>query len=241
MKEVYTIMTATLGVPPAANKKFVFDYYDKDGKPGRWEGTPIEFYKNVASGKYPPSESFSLINDPRNVYDKLYTVDKLGNVWGGRSVLYVNTEIENLKATVVKSIKAGVPVFFGCDVGKHSNSALGVMDIKLFDYETAFNIKLGLTKKQRLQVHESAMTHAMVICGVHVDPVTGKPVRYKVENSWGEGSGEKGWFMMTDDWFSEYVFQIVVPKVLAPKELAKVYEDGNPHVLPAWDPMGSLA
>jgi len=107
--------------------------------------------------------------------------------------------------------------------------------------QTAFNIKLGLTKKQRLQVNESAMTHAMVICGVHVDPETGKPVRYKVENSWGERVGEKGWFMMTDEWFSEYVFQIVVPKAFAPKELVKVFEDGNPHVLPAWDPMGSLA
>jgi bleomycin hydrolase len=85
------------------------------------------------------------------------------------------------------------------------------------------------------------MTHAMVICGVHVDPETGKPVRYKVENSWGDRSGEKGWFMMTDEWFSEFVFQIVVPKALAPKELVKVYEGGNPHVLPAWDPMGSLA
>lgn len=107
--------------------------------------------------------------------------------------------------------------------------------------QTAFNIKLGMTKAQRLQVSESSMTHAMVICGVHVDPETGEPVRYKVENSWGEASGEKGWFMMTDEWFSEYVFQIVVPKALAPKELVKVFEDGNPKVLPAWDPMGSLA
>ena len=107
--------------------------------------------------------------------------------------------------------------------------------------QTAFNIKLGMTKKQRLQVHESAMTHAMVICGVHVDPETGKPVRYKVENSWGDGRGDKGWFMMTDEWFSEYVFQVVVPKAFAPKELVKVYEDGCPQVLPAWDPMGSLA
>lgn len=241
MKEIYTIMTATLGVPPPANKKFAFDYYTKDGKPERWEGTPVEFYRNIASGRYPPSDSFSLINDPRNEYGKLFTVDKLGNVWGGRPVLYVNTEIDNLKATVVKLIKAGIPVFFGCDVGKHSDSKLGVMDLKLFDYETAFNIKLGLTKKQRLQVHESAMTHAMVICGVHVDPDTGKPVRYKVENSWGEGSGEKGWFMMTDEWFSEYVFQIVVPKAFAPRDLVKVYETGHPYVLPAWDPMGSLA
>jgi len=234
-------MTATLGVPPSPNKKFVFDYYDKEGKAGRWEGTPTEFYKNVASGKYPPSESFSVINDPRNEYGKLYTVDKLGNVWGGRPVIYVNTEVENLKTTVVELIKDGVPVFFGCHVEKHSSSTLGIMDLKLFDYEAAFNIKFGLSKKQRLDVRDTEMTHAMVICGVHINPETGKPVRYKVENSWGDASGDKGWFMMTDDWFSEFVFQIVVPKALAPKELVKVYEGGNPCALPAWDPMGALA
>lgn len=241
MKEVYTIVTATLGVPPQADKKFVFDYYEKDGKPGRWEGTPIEFYRKIASGQYPPADSFSLINDPRNEYGKLYTVDKLGNVWGGRPVLYVNTEIDNLKTTVVKLIKAGVPVFFGCHVGRSSDSTIGVMDLKLFDYETAFNISFGLTKAQRIQTHEAEMTHAMVISGVHIDPETDKPVRYKVENSWGDGYGDKGWFVMTDDWFSEYVFQVVVPKSLAPGELVKVYEGGSPRVLPAWDPMGALA
>ena len=69
--------------------------------------------------------------------------------------------------------------------------------------QMAFNITLGMTKAQRLQVHESSMTHAMVISGVHIDPVTGKPVRFKVENSWGETPGSKGWFLMTDEWFSE--------------------------------------
>ncbi|KAF9790893.1 peptidase C1B bleomycin hydrolase [Thelephora terrestris] len=241
MKEVYTIITATLGVPPPANEKFVYDYYDKDNKSIKWVGTPVEFYRNVASGDYPPSDSFSVINDPRNEYGKLYTVEKLGNVWGGRPVLYVNTEINTLKNTVVELIKAGIPVFFGCHVEKHSSSTLGIMDLNLFDYETAFNIKFGLTKKQRLESRDSDMTHAMVICGVHIDLDTGKPVRYKVENSWGDTSGDKGWFMMTDDWFSEYVYQIVVPKALAPKDLVKVYEDGNPTVLAAWDPMGALA
>jgi len=241
MKEVYTIMTASLGVPLSPTEKFVWDYYDKDDKPGRWEGTPLDFYKTIASGKYPSSESFSLINDPRNNYKKLYTVDKLGNVWGGRPVLYVNTEINDLKNTVVKMIKAGVPVFFGCDVGQHSDSTLGIMDTNIFAYETAFNIQLGLTKGQRLQVKESSMTHAMVISGVHIDPVTGKPVRYKVENSWGEDSGSKGWFLMTDEWFTQFVYQVVVPKALAPKELVQVYESGDMVVLPPWDPMGSLA
>lgn len=241
LKEVYSVMSATLGVPPQPDEKFVWDYYDKNGKPGSWEGTAREFYKAFASKQYPVSESFSLINDPRNAYSTLYTVDKLGNLWGGRSVLYVNTEIKNLKSAVVKMIKAGHPVFFGCDVGKFSESQSGIMDTDLYDYENAFDISLSLTKAERLQTNESSMTHAMVISGVHLDAQTGKPVRYKVENSWGEASGDKGYFMMTDRWFEQFVYQVVVPKALAPKDLVKVFEGGEKTVLPAWDPMGSLA
>ncbi|TFK44267.1 bleomycin hydrolase [Crucibulum laeve] len=240
MKEVYNIMTATLGVPPNPSKKFVWEYLDADGKAGRWEGSPREYYEQFATKPYAPSDSFSLINDPRNEYSKLYTVDKLGNIWGGRSILYVNTEIENMKQTVIKMVKGGTPVFFGCDVGKFSDSAAGIMDTALFEYESAFSITLGLTKAERLQINESAMTHAMVISGVHLDS-EGRPIRYKVENSWGETAGNEGWFVMTDRWFEEFVYQIVVPKALAPKDLVDVYEKGEKVVLPPWDPMGTLA
>ncbi|KAK7687096.1 hypothetical protein QCA50_009597 [Cerrena zonata] len=240
MKEIYTVMSATLGVPPPADEKFVWDYYDKDGKPATWEGTPKEFYRTLAVDKYSPADSFSLINDPRNAYSKLYTVDKLGNLWGGRPVLYVNTEIDQLKAAVVKMIKAGQPVFFGCDVGQFSDKDAGIMDTALFEYEAAFDITFGLSKADRLRVNESSMTHAMVITAVHLDS-SGNPVRYKVENSWGDTAGEKGWFVMSDKWFEEFVYQVVVPKALAPKELVKVFESREKTVLPPWDPMGSLA
>ncbi|KAJ6609816.1 peptidase C1B bleomycin hydrolase [Mycena sp. CBHHK59/15] len=222
MKEVYTIMTATLGVPPSPDAKFVWEYYDADGKPGR-------VLQAFASKPHSPTDSFSLINDPRNDYSKLYTVDKLGMF-----------SIENMKSTVVKMIKAGVPVFFGCDVGKFSSRTEGIMDPALFEYENAFDITLGLTKAERLQVNESAMTHAMVISAVHLDPV-GNPVRFKVENSWGEDVGDKGYFVMTSAWFDEFVYQVVVPRALAPKDLVKVYDAGNAVVLSAWDPMGALA
>jgi bleomycin hydrolase len=69
--------------------------------------------------------------------------------------------------------------------------------------KNAFDISLSLSKADRLRTNDSAMTHAMVISGVHIDPQSGKPVRYKVENSWGENSGEKGFFVMTDRWFDQ--------------------------------------
>ncbi len=138
----------------------------------------------------------------------------------------------------MKQIKAGQPVFFGCDVGQFSDRNAGIMDTALFEYEAAFDIKFGLTKADRLRTNESSMTHAMVISGVHLDP-NGKPVRYKVENSWGPDVGNKGYFVMSDAWFEQFVYQVVVPKAFAPKELVKVYESGEKVVLPAWDPMVS--
>ncbi|KAI5115428.1 hypothetical protein M0805_002825 [Coniferiporia weirii] len=197
----------------------------------------------LSSKQYPPLESFSLINDPRNEYKKLYTVDSLGNIWGGRPVLYVNTKSADLKQAVVKQLKAGQPVFFGCDVGQFSDRIVGIMDTGLHKaaLENAFSISLSLTKAERLQVNESSMTHAMVITAVHIDAATGAPVRYRVENSWGPDPGERGFFVMTDAWFDEFVYQVVVPKALAPRELVKVFENGDSIVLPPWDPMGSLA
>ena len=111
------------------------------------------------------------------------------------------------------------------------------MDPALHQYANAFNVSFSLSKAERLRLNESQMTHAMVISGVHLDSVTGKPIRYKVENSWGPDVGEKGYFVMTDAWFEEFVYQVVVPKALAPKELVKVYEKGEKVVLPPWDPM----
>ncbi|CAE6445273.1 unnamed protein product [Rhizoctonia solani] len=240
MAEIWKAMSVAVGVPPRPDEKFVWDYKDKDGKVKSWEGTPREFYKAFTSKQYPALEAFSLINDPRNEYNKLYTVEALGNVWGMRSIAYVNTESKRLKEAIVTCIKAGQPVFFGCDVGKFLDSPHGIMDLEVYDFKNSLSLNYTMSKAQRLRTGDSAMTHAMVISGVHLDK-NGNPVRYRIENSWGDVNGDKGYYVMTDRWFDEYVFQVVVPRQLASRDLVKVLDGGNPVVLPAWDPMGALA
>ncbi|EFP88672.1 bleomycin hydrolase [Puccinia graminis f. sp. tritici CRL 75-36-700-3] len=239
MAKVYQCLAIAFGTPPSATSTFTWEYLDVNGKAHSLTSTPLDFYHNHCSG-FKASEYISLINDPRHDYLQSYTVNRLGNVWGGRAVRYVNTTSETLKELVIKMIKADRPVWFGCDVGKMSTSTYGIMDTELFDYESAFGIAPHLSKSERLQTGDSAMTHAMVITAVHLDG-EGNPVRFKVENSWSDTAGDHGYFMMTNAWFDEFVYQIVIPKLVVPSELKKVYEEAQPLVLPAWDPMGSLA
>ncbi|KAK4685454.1 bleomycin hydrolase, partial [Tremellales sp. Uapishka_1] len=239
LAEVYSTLAIALGTPPKPDEKLKWDYYDKDNKFHSWEGTPRQFYSSFGKRKgMDPKDSFSLINDPRNAYETLYTVERLGNVWGGRPVQYVNAPITALEDAVIAGIRANTPLFFGCDVGKASNSKEGVMDRDLYDLKAAYGYELGMNKAQRLETGESSMTHAMVITAVHLDD-KGRPVRYKVENSWSDSAGEKGWFMMTAPWFREYVYQVVVPRSIVDKKWGEVLDGGRAVVLKPWDPMVS--
>ncbi|KAI4171564.1 MAG: hypothetical protein LQ343_004156 [Gyalolechia ehrenbergii] len=135
-------------------------------------------------------------------------------------------------------LRADIPIFFGSDVGKFSNRQSGIMDTALIDYELGFNVRLELSKAQRLMTNESAMTHAMVLTAVHV--IDDKPVRWRVQNSWGEGSGAKGWFVMSDRWMDEFVYQTVVDPRFVDKTTQEVLKQ-KPKMLDPWDPMGALA
>lgn len=175
LRQIHGILVLTLGVPPNPNEKFTWDYTDKDGKYNSITATPLEFYHDHVGFK--ASEHFSLVNDPRNEYMKHLTVDRLGNVVGGIPIRYINVDMKVLKDAAIAMIKKGVPVFFGCDVGKFSDKQKGILDPDLYLYELAFNITLGMDKAQRLKIMESQMTHAMVLTGVHIED--GKPVRWR--------------------------------------------------------------
>lgn len=216
MQEIHRILTIMLGPPPSPDKDMIWEYYDKDDTFGSLTTTPLDFAGELSSKESIEAnrgadvhELFSLVNDPRNAYGDLLSVSRLGNVMGLRGVRYVNVDMDTMKAACIAMLKAELPIFFGSDVGKFSDSKSGIMDPGLIDYELGFDIKLGLTKAQRLKTGESAMTHAMVLTAVHLDG-DGKPVRWRVQNSWGEGAGTKGWFVMSDKWMDEFVYQAVV-------------------------------
>ncbi|RMZ73788.1 bleomycin hydrolase [Pyrenophora seminiperda CCB06] len=245
LREIHLILTLMLGPPPSPTKPFTWEYYDKDGNFCTLRTRPTAFAKELSDTKTIRALSgtdvhslFSLTNDPRNPYNRLLSVKRLGNIWNGRPVIYVNVDMKTIKDACIAMLKRGMPVFFGSDVGKYSDSQKGIMDTGLYQYELGFNIKLGMSKAERLQTGDSQMTHAMVLTAVHV--VDGKPVRWRVENSWSERAGDKGYFVMSDAWMDEFVYQAVVDPSVVSASVRKVLEQ-KPRMLERWDPMGALA
>lgn len=239
-EEMYRVASICIGTPPDT---FTWEYYGKDKEYNKVGPiSPLEFYRQYVKPYYNVEDKVVLVNDPRpeNPYDKLYTVEYLGNMTGGRPVIYLNQPADKLKQITAESIKSNEAVWFGCDVGQHCSwKKHGINDLEMYDYELLFGVSVkGLDKAQRLLYRESLMTHAMVITAVNYqeDNIT----KWRVENSWGDDGGDKGYLVMTDDWFTEYVYEVVVDKKFVPKEMLEVLKQ-EPKVLPAWDPMGALA
>ena len=237
LQEVFNFLAMNLGLPP---RKFDFSYRDKDNHFHSESGlTPLTFYQKYVDLKL--ADYVSIINAPTadKPYGRSYTVEMLGNVVGSKPVRYLNVEMDRLKELAIAQMQAGETVWFGSDVGQSSNRKAGVMAEGMHDFTASMDIRLTQDKAGRLDYSESLMTHAMVLTGVDLDE-NGKAKKWKVENSWGEKVGNKGYFVASDAWMDEYTYQIVVRKeFLTAAELA-AYE-AEPTVLSPWDPMGALA
>lgn len=227
--------------------------------------SPKDFFLSLTKGDNPipnPSDYVSLIHDPRNEMDSLLGVEYLGNVVGGKDTLYLNMSPLDLKKYALETMvpsntkTPAESVWFGCDVGKSSDRLSGIMDLNLFDYERVFTLSnedILLSKMERLEFGESLMTHAMTLSGVHFDGEievnvvenwkkgSSNLIRWRIENSWGDDRGDKGHFSMTDAWFDEYVYQIVVRKERLSKDHQECLKRKDIKLLPPWDPLGALA
>ena len=237
LQEIFNYLAMTLGLPP---RQFDFAYRDKDDNYQSEKNiTPQAFFEKYVGLKL--SDYVSVINAPTadKPYGKSYTVEMLGNVVGAPSVRYINLPMDRFKELAIAQMKAGETVWFGSDVGQVSDRQKGILATNVYDFTASMDINLTQDKAGRLDYSESLMTHAMVLTGVDLD-ADGKPVKWKVENSWGDKVGQKGYFVASDTWMDEYTYQIVVRKDFLTAEELAAYE-AEPQVLAPWDPMGALA
>ena len=231
LSEIYRMLALCLGEPV---KEFEWTRCDRDNNiVSRATYTPMGFYQEFI-GEDLENNYVMIMNDPTREYGKVYEIDYDRHVYDGHNWLYINLPVERIKEMAISSIKDNVAMYFSCDVGKFYNSKKGTLDIANFDYASLMGVTFGMDKKQRVQTHASGSSHAMTL--IAVDIVDGEPVKWMVENSWGPASGYKGCLIMTDEWFDEYMFRLVVEKKYVPEDVLKML-DQEPVMLPAWDPM----
>lgn len=240
MGDVYHLLVTCLGEPPAS---FGVRLRDKDGRlalSGTF--TPAAFFDEAVGMDV--DDYVSLISAPTadKPFGHTYTVSRLGNVVEGGGVRYLNLPIRRLKECAVAQLREDLPVWFGCDVGQSYLREEGIMDTAALDVDGLFGFPVEgcMDRAERLDYGESLMTHAMVLEGVNLDEA-GRPTLWKVENSWGADHGRDGFDTLSDAWFDEYVYQVVVDKKHLTDEERAAYETEEPRVLAPWDPMGSLA
>ena len=234
LKTVYHMLVMAYGQPPKS-----FTWAPKKG--GKCIGepqtyTPQEFYKKVCAGTEDLYADYvMLMNDPSRPYHQVYEIDYDRHLYDGHNWLYVNLPMDELKPLAIASLKDSCQMYFSCDVGKFLDRQSGFLDVNNFDYGNLFGTTFGMNKKQRIQSFDSGSSHAMTLMAVDED-AQGKPVKWKVENSWGRSAGADGYLIMTDEWFDEYMFRVVVNRKYCTPQVLELLKK-KPVRLPAWDPM----
>jgi len=193
----------------------------------------MEFYEKFAKTDF--SKYYMVMNDPTREYYKVYEIQYDRHVYDGQNWRYLNLPMEEIAPMCIASIKDSTMMYFSCDVGKFLNRDNGLMDMNNYDYESLMGTTFGMDKKQRVATFASGSSHAMTLCAVDLDK-DGKPVKWMVENSWGPNYGWQGNLIMTNDWFNEYMFRVVLEEKYIPANILKMM-DQQPIMLPAWDPM----
>lgn len=232
LKDVYRVLALCLGEPPA---EFTWRYQTKDGKIESLSSTPLDFWKEIRPADFGADSYIMIMNDPTREYYKRYEIDNYRNTYEGINWVYLNLPNEDIKAAALASLKAGEPMYASCDVGKQANRATGVLDVNNYDYGSLLGIDLKMDKKARILTRQSGSSHAMLLMACDTDQ-NDVPTKWQFENSWGPATGHNGYLTFTDEWFSEYMFRVVInKKYLDAKALEAL--NTKPVMLPVWDYM----
>lgn len=244
MQEIYKILVIFLGEPPSIISWKYYEENENSKKKKKYKCirdiTPLEFYKKYVP--YDLTQKTCLINYPckSKPYYQRYTVDYSTNRIDGIQTEYINVPIEFMKECIKKSINNKEALWFGSDVGKYCSNDLGILDPKTVNYKNIFDINIDLDKCSKLEYKDGQVCHAMIIKGFNLDKKDKYPDKYLVENSWGESTGENGNFIMSDEWFNENVYMLVVDKILIPKDKKEKIDKSQIIKLPHWSPFGNL-
>ncbi len=233
LSEVYHMLVITLGEPL---KEFTYAFKDKNGKAltEAKKYTPKSFYEETVGG--PLNGSFIMVmNDPRRDYYKTYEVEYDRHTYDGHNWKYLNLPMDDIEQLAIASLKDGRKLYSSYDVGKQLDRKRGYADTENFDYASLFGTTFNMTKAERISTFDSGSTHAMTLTAVDLD-ANGKPLKWKVENSWGKDWGQEGCLIMTARWFKEYMFRLVVNKEYVSEKLLKDYEQKPVMVMPE-DPL----
>ena len=229
---VYHMLSLCLGEPPVS---FTWTRKDAQGNPvDTREYTPLSFYQTYVGADL-KGNYVMLMNDPSRPYHKTYTIDMDRHSYAGQQWTYLNLPMEEIKAMAIASIKDSTMMYYSCDVGKFLNSKTGVLSLDNFDYASLMGTTFPMNKADRIRTFASASSHAMTLVAVDLD-ANGKPKKWMVENSWGPSSGYQGHLIMTDEWFDEYSFRLVVERKYVPAATLELLKQ-KPTVLPSWDPL----
>ena len=233
LKEIYQMLVRAYGVPPT---EFEWTLRNKSGEVVSTKTyTPQSFYKEYFGELNLEQDFVMVMNDPSREYHKVYEIEYDRHVYDGDNWVYLNLPIDEVKALAIASIKDNTAMYFSCDVGKFLLSKKGTLDIANFDYESLFDVEFPMNKEERVRTFASGSSHAMTLIAVDLDE-EGNAKKWMVENSWGSKSGWQGNLIMTDEWFEEYMFRVVINKKYIPEETLKLLEQ-EPVMLPSWDPM----
>ena len=233
LTKIYGMLKLMLGAPV---EKFTYAFHDKNGRQlgEPKEYTPLSFYQEVVGGDL--NGSFIMVmNDPRREYYKTYEVEYDRHTYDGSNWRYLNLPMEDIEQLAIASLKDGRKMYSSYDVAKFLDRKRGYASLDNFDYGSVLGTTFKMDKAQRISTFDSGSTHAMTLSAVDLDK-QGKPIKWKVENSWGATSGQQGYLIMTAEWFREYMFRLVVNKKYVSDKLLKAYDTKPVMVMPE-DPL----